>query len=225
MNIVRTISAEVQKHGFLWEESIKRSVFRMSDAEISSANYTAKHDIPAALNHLDAGVNVSIKTTKATSVDMADAIRVFEAVSSEALHLVLVFYKQSAADKKTLEQVVEIDLTASAEHLFGSITKEELTELRHLITAIPHGRHATPEEKAVYENKKKELESKGGLIKLHPKIDSKSQRRLQCSFHWQNFLKTFPSRVVATLDASGQFRGASVLKEVNSGVRVFHPKP
>lgn len=196
----------------------------MTDAEISSTNYTAKHDIPATLNHLDAGVNVSIKTTKATSVDMADALRVFEAVSSEAIHLILVFYKQSTADKKVVEQVVQLNLTASAEHLFGSITKEELVELRHLITAIPHGRHATPEEKAVYESKKKELESKGGCIKLHPKIDSKSQRRLQCSFHWQNFLKAFPSRVVATLDASGKFRGADILKEVMSGIRVFHPK-
>lgn len=216
---------ETQKHGFVWEDSIKRAVFGLTDAEIVATAYTAKHDIPAAVNRLDPSVNVSVKTTKeAKKVDMADVLRIYDAVSTEKLHVIILHYHQTTPTTKHLQTIVELDLTSATAELFGTVTAAELTTLRSLIVGIPHGRHATVEEKAAYTVLKKSLEAKGGAIRLHPKIDSKSQRRLQCSFNWATFAERYPERVVARGSADGKFRDAVITTIVESGVRQFLPK-
>ena len=218
---------ETQKHGFVWEDNIKRIVFGLTDAEITATSYTAKHDIPAAVNRRDPSVNVSVKTTSAaTKVDMADALRIHDAVSTEQLHVIVLQWRQATPTTKQLQTVIELDLTGATAELFGTVTADELTALRTLIVGIPHGRHATAEEKASYMTLKKSLEAKCGAIRLHPKIDSKSQRRLQCSFNWTAFAERYPERVVARGSADGKFRDATITTSVESGVRQFaHPPP
>ena len=218
---------ETQKHGFVWEDNIKRAVFGLTDAEINAPSYTAKHDIPAAVNRRDAGVNVSVKATKeAKKVEMADALRIYHAVVTEQIHVIIIYYSQATPTTKQLQTVIELDLTGATAELFGTVTADELTALRTLIVGIPHGRHATVEEKAAYMTLKKSLEAKGGAIRLHPKIDSKSQRRLQCSFNWTAFAERYPERVVARGSADGKFRDATITTSVESGVRQFaHPPP
>jgi hypothetical protein len=215
---------ETQKHGFVWEDNIKRIVFGLTDDEIRASTYTAKHDIPAIVNHRDAGVNVSIKTTATTKVDMADALRIFDATSTEQIHVVILQWRQASPTTKQLQQVIELNLTNATSELFGTVTVAELTALRALIVGIPHGRHATVEEKAAYTALKKGLEAKCGLIRLHPKIDSKSQRRLQCSFNWTTFATRFPERVVSRGAADGNFRDTIIATTVESGVRQFRTK-
>jgi hypothetical protein len=156
---------------------------------------------------------------------MADALRIHDAVVTEPLHVIVLHYRQTTPTTKQLQTIIELDLTGATTEMFGTVTAAELTTLRSLIVGIPHGRHATVEEKATYTALKKSLEAKCGVIRLHPKIDSKSQRRLQCSFNWAEFAERYPERIVARGTTDGKFRDATITTSVESGVRQFRTAP
>ena len=216
----------VQSHGFTWEKDILRSVYGATETELESIGYTAAEDFPGSFNKLEPGVDVSIKTTKTPGVVcMADALRVFEFCgSAKAFHLVVVTYLQSSPTTKTLVSIIEVDLTDSRESLFGSVTSEDIRELNNLIKAVPTGRRKTAEETRAIKEFNFKIKNKTGSIILNPKIDSKSQRRLQCSFNkFRKFLDENPSRIVSQ-SSSGNFRGGQIQETIVSSPRVLKEK-
>lgn len=216
----------VQSHGFTWEKDILRSVYGATETELESIGYTAAKDFPGSFNKLDPGVDLSIKTTKAPGVvRMADALRVFESCGSgQTFHLVVVTYRQSSPTTKTLTSIIEVDLTNSRETLFGSVTSEDIRELKKLIEAVPKSRRKTAEESKAIKEFNFKIKNKTGAIILNPKIDSKSQRRLQCSFNkFLEFLAENPDRIVArSLD--GAFRTGQIQETIVSSPRVLKEK-
>jgi len=216
----------VQSHGFTWEKDILRSVYGATETELESIGYTASKDFPGSFNKLDPGVDLSIKTTKTPDVVcMADALRVFESCGpGDPFHLVVVTYNQSSPTTKTLASIVEIDLTDSREYLFGSVTYEDIRELNNLIKAVPSGRRKTAEESKAIKEFNFKIKNKTGAIILNPKIDSKSQRRLQCSFNrFRKFVDENPTRIIAqSLD--GNFRTGQIQETIVSSPRVLKEK-
>ena len=58
-----------------------------------------------------------------------------------------------------------------------------------------------------------------GAIYLNPKIDSKNQRRLQCSFNrFKDFMEQNPKRIIAKSNTN-EFRGGKISKEIKSSRR------
>jgi hypothetical protein len=211
---------EVQKHGFLWERSLLKNVYSVTDAELAAIKYTNKMDLPANLNKLGQQ-SLSIKTTGSpNAVCMADALRIFDAVSSnEPFHLVVVTYKQDGVEKN-LKSIIEVDLTDSAALLFGTIKREQIEELVQVVKKVPQKRSPTADEyKAIYELRDR-IQTGSLAIHLDPKCNSQ-QSRLQCSFNrFGQFLAMNPGRIIAR-SMNGQFRGGSIIETLKSARRIL----
>jgi hypothetical protein len=223
---------EVHKHGFSWEKSLLCGVYGAQEGELKGLGYTCKTDLPGALNRLEPGVGVSIKTAGlSNAVCMGDCLRVFDAVTSavttqDKLHMTLVHYEQDdAAGVKKLAAVTEVDLTGSAAALFGDVTRAELEALDRAVKAVPQKRSPTAEEHAAMYALRDALLPRCRAIHLDIKCNSQ-QSRLQCSFSraaFQRFLAENPERVVAR-SGTAEFRGGRIVEQVASGRRTFIKK-
>ncbi len=220
----KTNSVEVQKHGFIWEAELCKNVFLASDDEYKSIPYTCKYDLPAIYNHLD-NINLSIKTTcSKNNICMADCLTLYEIINSgDVMHLCVIIYKQ-INNKKILENIIEIDLTGLTKELFGTLTYDEIKKYATLIKSIETNRRPTTEENKTMNTMQKALQLKSGAIKLNRKIDSKTQRRLQCSFNkFQLFISNNKNKIVAQSNTE-EFRDGKIRKELISERRKFNKK-
>jgi hypothetical protein len=212
--------SEVQAHGFSWEKEIL-AIYGATPEEVKNINYTSKMDLPASLNRID-NCDLSIKTTgNKNSVCMADCLRVFDMVSGQKIHLVVVHYKQ-VKEIKQVVHIVEIDLTNSRELLFGTLTRAQIELLDSAVKSIPQKRKPTSEEHKHMYAIKKELQKLSGAIRLDIKCNSQ-QSRLQCSFNkFQSFIENNP-RIIEKSNTN-EFRGGSITKDIISCCRKFKPK-
>lgn len=211
---------EVQSHGFTWQNDILLNTYKVSSEDLVSMNYTQKDDLPGSFNTLNPGVALSIKTTGSpNSVCMGDALRVYDSVfSTTPLHMVVLTYSQQGPIKH-LESVIEVNLTNSGPLLFGDLCRSDIEQLDRAIKTLPSGK-LTEDQRNEYKTIQETLsKSMTGLV-LNPKIDSKHQRRLQCSFHhFLAFVNANPKRVIARCGSDGLFRGAQLQTQLTSGRR------
>ena len=216
---------EVQRHGFSWEKDLLHNVYGVTPEEIKTIKYTEKNDIPRHLNRLT-NAHLSVKTSGTpNAVCMADCLRVFDSVSSgEPYHLVVVHYKQNDETKtKRLITITEIDLTNSKDLLFGSLSREQIEQLRTAVREVPQKRSPSAEEYKKMYDLRNSLQPLSKAIHLDIKCNSQ-QSRLQCSFnHFQSFLEEHPERIL-TKSTSAEFRGKQIQEEIASGRRVFAKK-
>ncbi len=221
--------AESQAHGFILQDLLFTEIYGATKEELRAIPYTAKLDLPGELNRLDPGIAISCKVTcNANRVDMADCLRIYDEIAGEcdSYHVLVAMYAQDDITKtKRITELVEIDLLGATEALFGTATRTDIAELDAAIKAVPRGRAPTPTEKAAIYALRDSLHAKIGALQLAPKMDSKSQRRLQCSFNrFQEFLSTHSHRVIARGPPSA-FRGRPLSTDtIESGRRVRHPR-
>jgi hypothetical protein len=217
---------ESQAHGFIFQDALFIDIYGATKDELRAISYTAKLDLPGELNRLDPGIPVSCKVTgNANKVDMGDCLRIYDGVSSGApYHLLVAAYTQDdATNTKTITSIVEVDLTSATEALFGTLTRDEIAALDAVIKAVPHGRAPTASERDGVYYFRDELHAKTGALQLAPKMDSKAQRRLQCSFgHFQRFIAANPHRVVAQGTPAAFRDHALSVSVIASGRRVRH---
>jgi hypothetical protein len=200
---------ENQQHGFLWESEIKTKVFGLTGPD----PYTAVHDVDRSRNILNPNENVSIKTTGGDTLCMGDALRVF-AYEEGVDHTCIAVRYDQREDQKILNHVYEIDLM-QRELLWGRVVKEDVEALDALVRSMPNGQRDPAIDRAI-KDKKKELNDKSGAVRFNPKIDSKNQRRLQCS------IPKFPAypALIKTATAEPLVRGIQIAASVLSGRRV-----
>ncbi|MBI2252418.1 MAG: hypothetical protein HYU63_06745 [Armatimonadetes bacterium] len=150
-----------------------------------SHNYSAKWDVPAEHNLNYGRIPVSIKTAKyPTSIGLGDAIRQFE--TDQDFLFIVGFWSQEADFKRIVNVshvTVKKDLWRS---LWGCVTYEALKELDNLIknTNLHYF-----EARSKAQQLKRIPPLSQCPITLNPKIDSKTQRRLQCSIGFDLFFK------------------------------------
>lgn len=205
---------ESQQHGFVFENDIKTNVFRVT----SPSDYTAAHDIDKKDNPFDSNENISIKVTGRTTVDLGDALRVYGYNTTEKNTMVVVKYEQTT-DRKALRAVYEIDLN-QRELLWGAICENDIRELSSLVKSMPNGSRDSAIDNAIV-LKKKELNAKSGVIKFNPKLDSKGQRRLQCSI--PKFATC--SGIIVSSSTEPLLRGVKIVDSIVSGRRVRNKSP
>lgn len=209
--------AESQKHGFTFENEVLKA-YGLNPTTLS---YTRAHDIPAELNSKESQ-NVSIKTAGGKSVDMGDILRIFQetAPAGESILLTVLFYKQDG-DKKKLKEIYQVDLTGMQPLLFGTTDKEELQAYVASVKAIPHG-EVSADQRAAYKSGGAALNSKMGFLQVRPKVDSKNQRRVQCSFpDFHAFCTAHPDRIKSKI-TDGILHGHQLPLEIESGRRRRH---
>jgi len=219
---------EVQKHGKIWELDMLRNVYGITDEEMKELRYTDKMDLPGKFNHLDPGVNMSIKTTgKENMVCMGDCLRVYDAVKSgEPFHMVVLVYTQNDDTKtKKVKTITEIDLTNAVTPLFGDITRAQVEQLDNAVKAVPQKRKPTQGEHDHMYTLRNHLQPSSVAIHFDIKCNS-TQSRLQCSLNrFQDFLNNNKDRIIAKRDTNtGLFRGKKIIEEIASSRRVFTKK-
>ena len=154
---------------------------------------------------------------------MSDCLRVFDRLcinSTIPIHMTVIHYEQDDNIKKLLN-ITEVDLSNSKELLFGDLSRFHIEKLDKLVKSIPKKRSTTDDERKKLYSLQKSLQCISGFIYLNIKIDSKSQRRLQCSFtNFQKFIKDNPERIVAKSNTN-EFRGGIISSFIESPKRVF----
>lgn len=198
-----------QEFGFHIENIIRTQVHKLPP----KANDTSVHDIPKEENALDPTESQSIKTTGGNYVDCADVLRIYDYNSEEKNTMILIRYSQ-ATDKRVVDEIVELNMNKRfREILFGTARREDITALVSYVKSIPPGKR-TEEQAATYKRMAKELkQNSGGWISYAPKVDSKTQRRVQCSIRdLDAFLEKYPEIVLAR-NKDCQIRGHPIPKE------------
>ncbi len=212
--------SEVQKHGFDFENWVKETFF----AEFN-ANYTQKWDVPNEANSLEIvpkdfrHLPVSIKTCKFGSpIGFGDALRQFK--NDEDFLLIVGFWKQEGKHKNFVA-VEGVKIIANAwKSLFLPLDTNDLTLLDSTIKNTEL--HYSEARKRAIEVKNSAKFQEAKII-LNPKIDSKTQRRLQCSLPFGVFWQDFVGKE-SYQNVDSKLFGEKVPNPFLSGQRTFKPK-
>ena len=177
---------EVQAHGNHFEDLKIRELTGFSKDEYDSMKdngYTSSMDIVKGL-HSDK--DVSIKTAKGRKVDCGDILR----RRSETEYDIIIGVWDQVGDRKIFH--TEYTFHIKPEHetlLWGRMSYEKLREFNEYIKSIPEGRTAQQETKVERQVLKTITEDADAQMKIHPKVDSKKQRRVQCSFNIDKLIR------------------------------------
>ena len=178
---------EVQAHGNYFEDLKIRELTGFSKDEYDSMKdngYTSSMDIVKGL-HSDK--DVSIKTAKGRKVDCGDILR----RRSETEYDIIIGVWDQVGDRKIFH--TEYTFHIKPEHetlLWGKMSYEKLREFNDYIKSIPEGRTAQQNTKVERQLLKTITEDANAQMKIHPKVDSKKQRRVQCSFNIDKLIKS-----------------------------------
>jgi hypothetical protein len=209
-----------QAHGLFWDSEIREKVFGLA----SCKNDTKKYDICCSENKLDPRENVSIKTSSNNNIDCGDILRFFNGDFTNKYTIILIRYQQISNTKK-IKEIIEINYSVDLRnYLFGNITEELLIQYVNEIKAIPHGA-VSQETKKIYKDRKNQLQMEYKMkINISPKVDSKTQRRVQCSIVKVNELLLLFPELVVSRTIYPNIRGISITESIHSVPRVRKSK-
>ena len=213
-----TRAQEVQKHGLVFEAWIRDTFFE----GYQPASYTQKWDIPAAANKLHGGVPVNPKAAKyRTPVDLGDALRQYDI--AEPFILVIGYWQQDG-DKKRFVNIVAPRMEPEAwRKLWGPVTRADLERL----DAVIKDRTLSPAEARRQAQAIKDAPPfTQSVIVVNPKIDSKTQRRLQCSLRFEDVFKFLAPETDPATQTVPSLWGVAFPGEVTSAPRTLEkPAP
>ena len=174
---------EVQKHGFVFEEWVCDTFF----AGYRAASYTQQWDIPAAANKAHGGVPVNPKAVKYGSpIDFGDALRQFAIDEPFILVIGFGFWQQEGDEKRFVKIISPRIEPATWHHLWSPLKLADLEKL----DAVIKDRSLTPDEaRAAAQKIKSAPPFTKTIMTVNPKIDTHTQRRLQCSLHFDDVFK------------------------------------
>lgn len=209
-----------QSHGLYWDNEIRVKVFELGQC----INDTKKYDIEAEENKFDPLENVSIKTSSNNNIDCGDILRFFNGDFTKKYTIILIRYTQKD-NYKCVKEVLEIAYTqALRDHLFGTISGEVLQQYVNFVKAIPSG-PVSEDIKKSYKELKNELQQTCNMaINISPKVDSKSQRRVQCSIpKVDQLLEQFPE-IIISRTSEPVVRNVPISAQIQSEPRVRNKK-
>ena len=177
---------EVQAHGNYYEDLKTRQITGLSKAEydaLKENGYTSGMDI---MKGLMSAYDYSIKTSKGNTVDCGDILRRRQETD---YNLVVGCYSQVGDNKVFYSEYTFYIRPEHEQKLWGKMNYNQLAEYVDYIKNIPAGREAQQETKTERTVLKNCIEDKNALFKIHPKVDSKKQRRVQCSVKMSDLIK------------------------------------
>ena len=123
-------------------------------------------------------------------------------------------------NQKKLSEIIEINYSEEFKKiLFGTITKDELEKYVQMIKSIPKGT-VSNETKIMYKKLKNELQQKHNMkINISPKVDSKTQRRVQCSIPHVDELFTEYPQFMLSKTTDNSIRGIQITPIIDSTKR------
>jgi hypothetical protein len=114
---------------------------------------------------------------------------------------------------------VEIDYSLELRKiLFGSISYDELKDFVDIVKSVPPGKIDADKHKMIFDRKKEMQMNHNMYIRICPKIDSKNQRRVQCSIpKIDGFFEKYPKFII-------EHNYGFLLRSVSIGSGLFSPK-
>ncbi len=180
----RCVAEEVQAHGVSFEEWVRDTFFDGYEGE-----YTQKWDISAEANQCAAapkqGIPISVKLVKYKSpIGMGDFIRQHQ-LNHEFL-MIVGFWLQKTETEKHIVEVACLHIRPEGwRQLWGGLRLQQLEELDALVKDMDtHYKDARVQAQLW---KKEVLPETECQIVVNPKIDSRGQRRVQCSMPFKLF--------------------------------------
>lgn len=184
-----------QQHGFIVEDLIREeferlSVFNGIAPPQTFTRYTARFDIPGHRDIYGKGLPTSIKSSKfkgpKTLVCLSDAVRICGLQnSSSSMRLIVALYKQQGQEK-VVSEVREYLITPEE---WGEIMGDApVSVIEDFHDDLQHKDPSKARENA-RKWKKRMMEDYPSAMRWNPKIDSKNQRRLQCSVRIEDIEK------------------------------------
>ena len=187
---------EVQAHGNYYEDLKTRQITGLSKVEydaLKESGYTSGMDIMKGLLSVN---DYSIKTTGTNVVDCGDILRRRQETK---YNLVVAVWEQVGMTKIFHTEYTFYITPSDTLKLWGNMTYERIKEYDDYIKSIPAGKAAQQASKAKREIFKTATEDKNALFTINPKVDSKKQRRVQCSLKIKQLIKAGIEHKVTTI--------------------------
>ena len=163
--------------------------------------------------------NTTIWLSDATRIwTMFDMLKMRYREATPSVTLIIGLYSQTESEKE-INTILTQELIFSEEAkacLYGSITTEEIRALSE--TMKPAFHKSLRAAKKYAHDMKQELHSKGGIIKLNPKLGSSGQRRLQCSVSLKDLIDN-AEVLGATCEYTSEYMGKSLPWMIESSKR------
>jgi hypothetical protein len=179
--------SEVQSHGIAFEDLKIKELTGLSKNEydkLKSNGYTSPFDL---VEGIIVSFNGSIKTTGKNTIDCADVLKRME---EKEYRLIVGCYTQQE-NNKVFHTEYEFYITPDDySKLWGSMTYEKVKTFVDFVKSIPDGKEA---QKNTLKDRKllqEQVQCKHSLMKINPKVDSKNQRRVQCSVKLDEMLSS-----------------------------------
>ncbi len=169
-----------QMHGKSFENHLKAAnngIFSYAAAD-RKRSPNDLFDISAE-EDLDRGIPTSIKSTGSDSIPLSDARRFWGTFDLAPYRMLVGRYLQEK-DIKKFNIIHGFVIRSKYRHeLLGDVDLAEIVDFHEGLRKFEKGRHA--EAREWHTRRNNELKERLGLVRLNPKVDSKTQRRLQCS--------------------------------------------
>ena len=177
---------EVQQHGNYYEDLKTRQITGLDKKTYDSLKdngYTSGMDIMQGLLSVS---DYSIKTTGGNVVDCGDILRRRQ---EEKYNLVVAVWEQVGMTKVFHTEYTFYISPSDSDKLWGKMSYMKLKEYDDYIKSIPAGLDGQQESKVTRTILKTVTEDKNALFTINPKVDSKKQRRVQCSLKIKQLIK------------------------------------
>lgn len=206
---------EVQSFGFVFEKWIRDTFF-----DGYETNYSAKWDISKESNTKHGNLPISIKTTKySSSINLGDAIR--QISIDEDFILINGYWIQEGNYKRIVNVTADAISVMLWKSLWKPLTIDDIKKLDSLIKT--YDKHYTKIRKQAKKLKKSAPYSNCSIT-LNPKIDSKTQRRLQCSINFKLHFDKIAVKSSREIQESPKLWGEKVPNPWLSGSRKFNKR-
>ena len=171
---------EVQSHGNDYENLVIKRITGKGKKEYDKlkgkGGYTSSMDI---VKGLLSDRDRSVKTTNGNKVDCGDILR---RMREKEYEIIVGQYRQDGGNKIVHTEYVFNIKPEDYDKLWGTMKYELVEEFNKFVKSIPAGREAQQATKGERTRIKNNISCKDALMVIHPKVDSKKQRRVQCSF-------------------------------------------
>ena len=176
---------EVQAHGIVFEDLKIKHLTGLSKKEYDKLKlngYTSSFDL---VNGIIVNYNASIKASGKNSIDCAVILKRME---EKEYKLIVGCYYQDG-NNKVFHTEYEFYITVDDYFkLWGDMKYEQVKNFVNYVKNIPHGKEAQKNTLVKRSILQEQIQSKTSLMKINPKVDSKKQRRVQCSFKLDEML-------------------------------------
>jgi hypothetical protein len=176
---------EVQVHGNLFEDKIifeHTGLTKKQYQELPNNSYTSAFDITKGIMST---YNISVKTLKeGKAIGCGDILRFIDHCYNSDFTIVAGCWKQITPTHKRFYEILEFYITPDLQKIMcGGFTVKNIKPFVDYVKSIPDGKAAQMKNQRLWKEKRQELYNncKPGLLRIDAKIDSKNQRRVQCS--------------------------------------------